>query len=46
MGKQIEVVDSLPKEDALFPKNVNFMRDNESSMMCPDKKKEKAQVSA
>ena len=46
MGKWIEVVDSLPKEDALSQKVVNFMRDNESSMTCPDKKKEKAQVSA
>ena len=42
LGKQIEkVVDSLPKEDALSQKAVNFMRDNENSMTCPDKKKEK-----
>ena len=42
LGKQIEkVVDSLPKEDALSQKVVNFMRDDENSMTCPDKKKEK-----
>ena len=42
LGKRIEkVVDSLPKEDALSQKVVNFMRDDENSMTCPDKKKEK-----
>ena len=45
LGKQKEkVVDSLPKEDALSQKVVNFTRDDENSMKCPDKKK-KAQVS-
>ena len=42
LGKQKEkVVDSLPKEDALSQKVVNFMRDDENSMTCPDQKKEK-----
>ena len=42
LGKRIEkVVDSLPKEDALSGKVVNFMRNDENSMTCPDKKKEK-----
>ena len=41
LGKRIEVVDSLPQDDAVSQKVVNFMRDNENSMTCPDKKKEK-----
>ena len=41
-GKRIEkFVDSLPKEDTLSQKVVNFMRDDENSMTCPDKRKEK-----
>ena len=42
LEKRIEkFVDSLPKEDALSQKAVNFMRDDENSMKCPDKKKGK-----
>ena len=42
LGKQIEkFVDSLPKEDTLSQKVVNFMRDDENSMTCPDKRKGK-----
>ena len=42
LGKRIQkVVDSLPKEDALSQKVVNFMRDDENSTKCPDKNKEK-----
>ena len=42
MGKRIEkVVDSLPKKDELSQKVVNVTRDDETSMTCPDKKKEK-----
>ena len=42
MGKRIEkVVDSLSKKDELSQKVVNVTRDDETSMTCPDKKKEK-----
>ena len=42
MGKRIEkVADSLPKKDELSQKVVNVTRDDETSITCPDKKKEK-----
>ena len=36
-----KVVDSLPKKDELSQKVVNVTRDDETSMTCPEKKKEK-----